>query len=911
MDPALVRQHGVFSTASEGVQARCVESRVNRSDALSPPGHARPVRDVVAALGSDPTTGLRAAEAAKRLRQVGRNELTAARREPWWSEAVEALAEPLQLLLLAVAVLYAILGELEDALTIFAVILAVATIEIVNETRAKRAIASLRTLSAPAATIVRDGQPTAVPVAEVVPGDLVLLQPGERVPADLRLVATVALRVDESSLTGESLPVAKEADIVLPAQTELGDRRNLAFAGTLVTASKGQGIVIATGHATELGRIANLVETAREPRTPLQQHLRQLAGWLVWVAVGFSVLVPLLGVLVAGQPWQEMLLTGLTLAFATIPEELPILITIVLGLGAYQLARQHAIVKRLQAAETLGSVSVVGTDKTGTLTENRMRVVACYTPGASPHRGCGPESGTGPELLEIGVLANDALPSRRDGQVHFVGDPTETALLAAAQDAGVDVARLRQATHLLEEYPFDDARKRMSVLCERNGERWVLTKGAPETVLAVSSQVLANGRPEALDAARQQELQAALDQLVGRGLRVLAFAERRLAPDERPGLAAAEWDLCLVGLAGLEDPPRPEAPAAVAALRAAGVRVLMLTGDHPATARAIAAQVGIDAGRVVIGRELEGTTDAELTRLAGTASVFARIAPEHKLRIVRALQAQGEVVAVTGDGVNDAPALREAAIGVAMGRSGTNVAREAADLVLADDNFATVTTAVRAGRTLYANLRKAVRYYLAAKVALVSASLVAVLAQLPVPFAPVQIILMELFMDVGASTTFVAEPAEGDTMARPPRDPRQPFMDQSMRGGILAGGLSLGAAVLIAYLWAWGQGLGSAAAQTAALASWMVGHLVLAAHMRSERQPLLRTSLLANRPFLLWAAAVVLLLLGMTLPFLQERLHLTDLPLSTWGVVLAAGLLCPSWWELWKWAHWLRRRPSP
>jgi Ca2+-transporting ATPase len=362
---------------------------------------------------------------------------------------------------------------------------------------------------------------------------------------------------------------------------------------------------------------------------------------------------------------------------------------------------------------------------------------------------------------------------------------------------------------------------------------------------------------------------------------------------------------------GLEDPPRPEAPIAVRMLQEAGVRVLMVTGDHPITAWAIAQRVGIDAARVMRGRELDGVGEGELAELSRAVSVFARIAPEHKLRLVRALQGRGEVVAVTGDGVNDAPALREAAIGVAMGRSGSDVAREAADLVLADDNFATVTEAVRTGRVLFSNLRKAVRYYLATKVALVSSSLAAVLLELPVPFEPVQIIVMELFMDVGASATFVSEPPEEDVMRVGPRNPRTPFMDRAMQMAIVLGGLSLGAAVLVAYLGAWRLGLHMSEAQTAAFIAWMIGHVVLAAHMRGERQPLLRTHPLSNRPFLVWvAAAVGVIALGLGVPALRERLHIAMVDARVWTLVLAAALLLPSWWEPWKWLRLRRARSS-
>ncbi|HYX90125.1 MAG TPA: HAD-IC family P-type ATPase, partial [Myxococcaceae bacterium] len=436
---------------------------------------------------------------------------------------------------------------------------------------------------------------------------------------------------------------------------------------------------------------------------------------------------------------------------------------------------------------------------------------------------------------------------------------------------------------------------------------------APESVLAACAAVRQDGRDVPLDAAGRAAMLEIADGMAARGLRVLAMAERLLSSDEPLEVASdvAERELVLLGLAGLEDPPRPEAAASVHLLHEAGVRVLMVTGDHPITARAIAERVGIPAADLRRGRDLDGLSERELAEVARTVSVFARIAPEHKLRVVRALQASGDVAAVTGDGVNDAPALREAAIGVAMGRSGTDVAREAADLILADDNFATVTEAVRTGRVLYSNLRKAVRYYLAAKVALVSSSLAAVLLRLPVPFEPVQIIVMELFMDLGASATFVAEPPEHDVMKLRPRDPRSPFMDRAMQAGIFLGGLSLGAAVLVAYLGTWSRGLDVVQAQMAAFAAWMLGHVVLAAHMRAERQPLLRTNLLANKAFLVWAgAALAVIATAAGIPVIRERLHAAALDGRTWMWVLAAAILLPSWWEPWKWLRLRRARHS-
>ncbi|MDT3708463.1 MAG: cation-transporting P-type ATPase [Thiobacillus sp.] len=874
------------------------------SQGNAPRWHALSAGEAENQLGVSSTNGLTFQEAAARLLHNGPNILEKHEEEPWWKEALESLTEPLQLLLIAVAAVYFWLGETEDALTILAVILAVAAIEVFSELRAKRAIAALSRLSAPNATVIRDGKATEIPTREVVSGDLVLLAAGDRVPADVRLVESVALRVDESSITGESVPVLKQADLEIAQEADLGDRINMAFAGTLIAAGKGSGLVVAIGAETEIGRIAGLVETAREPQTPLQVGLNQLSKWLLWVAIGFSLLVPLLGVWIAGQPVKDMILVGLTLAFATIPEELPILITIVLGLGAYQLSQRHAIVRRLRAAETLGSVSVVATDKTGTLTENQMHLVEVLVNGEVLDTAEAALSACGRRMLLVGVIANDAQVAGEGNTLEFIGDPTETALLRAAQKSGLDVTETRQSLSVIEEYPFTSERVRMSVLFTEYGGVTLAVKGSPESILAVCTSICIGDGAKKMDGTMRESAQKDSDTMADRGLRVLAIAERAGLSAESANLTVSEveQDLVFLGLAGLQDPPRPEVRGAIEALKSAGIRVLMVTGDHPATAKAIANQVGIDSSSVARGADLDQADNTRLSELVKRISVFARITPEHKLRVVRALQDSGEVVAVTGDGVNDAPALREAAIGVAMGRNGTDAAREAADLILADDNFATITEALRTGRVLYANLHKAVRYYLAAKVALVTASLAAVLLKLPVPFEPVQIIVMELFMDLGASVTFVSEPAERDVMKQPPRKPDHPFMDAVMLQGIVFGGLSLGLVVLVSYLGVQHWGGDVVQAKTAAFAAWMVGHVVLAAHMRFEREPLLGRSFFSNRAFVVWAvAAIALVVISTSLPMLRERLHLSSLTADMWYLVLGAALILPSWWEPWKW----------
>ncbi|MBX6771152.1 MAG: cation-transporting P-type ATPase [Chloroflexi bacterium] len=863
----------------------------------APAWHALPIHEVAARLATDPARGLTAEEARRRRERCGANELAAARPEPWWREAGEALTEPMVLLLIAVGILYALLGQAEDALTIFAVIFAVTAIETANETRARRAIEALRRLDAPTAAVVRDGVPTRIAARDVVPGDLVLLQLGERVPADLRLIETTALRIDESVLTGESVPAVKQADLVHPARTPAADRQNLAFAGTLVTAGRGRGLVIAIGQATELGRTARLAKTAHEPRTPLQQELARLAGAFLWIAIGASVLIPLAGTLVAHQPPREMLLTGLTLAFATIPEELPILATIVLALGARALAHRRAVVRRLRAAEAIGSVSVIATDKTGTLTANRLSVSRLFVDGA-PYLFPPPAVGAGlHRLFAVAMIANSA-PSEGVGNPDPpIGDPIDAAVLEAARRLGLDTSRIRASARVHDEHPLDAARRAVLVVAERDDGWWLAAKGAPEVILPACSHVFQNGRPEPLDARGRAALLEAAAAMARDGLRVLGFADRPLAAAPAGGAPLPVGDLTFLGLIGLTDPPRPEAAEAIAALRAAGVRVLMLTGDHPATARAVARQVGIPAERIIHGTEVETVPDDVLWSTLAAGAVVARVTPAQKLRIVRLLQERGDVVAVTGDGVNDAPALRAATVGIAMGQTGSDVAREAADLVLTDDNLATIAAAVRAGRVLYANLRKAVRFYLAAKFALVGSALAAVLAGRPVPFAPVQIILLELVMDLGASTTFVVEPPEDDVMARPPRNPRGPFLDRSMALAVFAGGLTLGLITLAAFLPGWGRGIDDA--RSAAFLAWMIGHVALAAHMRTEQDGLAASLRRPNRSFWIWVGGVLLLLLlAFGVPPLRQRLHLTPLAPTSLAVIGTGALIAPMWWEV-------------
>lgn len=854
-----------------------------------PPWHARPVSDVAAILGVHPEAGLRSEAARARLVAVGPNRLSAAGGVAWWDELLEELREPMMLLLLAIGVLYVLWGERTDALIIFVVILATVALEVWNERRAHGAIAALGRLAEPTVAVRRDGQYHEIAAEAVVPGDVLLLEAGRRVVADARLVEAFGLAADESTLTGESVPVDKDINPPVAAGTPLAERRTMALAGTTITRGRGAAVVVATGLQTELGHIAGLMRGVKPPRTPLQRTMRELTRWMVWLALGFSVLVPLLGYVISGQSFKEMVLTGLSLAFATIPEELPLLITAVLALGAYRLARRHAIVKHLRAAETLSAVTVISTDKTGTLTENRMRVSREASEATLSRR------------RQIEVLCNDAV-ERGDT---FAGDPVDVALVHAAQDAGFDVRGVRRDHPVRQEFTFDAARKLMSVVYSEGGRLQSAVKGAPEAILARSTAHALTTEEQPLTDARRQALLGQAAEMAAEGLRVLALADKVL-PDSPVSQSAAESDLTFVGFVGLADPPRAEVPAAIAACHAAGIRTIMVTGDHPLTAQAIARQVGLGGdGRVLTGPELDALTDQALREAVGAVSIYARTTPAHKLRIAGMLQAQGERVAVTGDGVNDAPALAAADIGIAMGETGTDVAREAADIVLADDNFASIEHAVAEGRRLFANLTKAVRYYLAVKIALIGATLLPVLLGVPVPFAPVQIILMELFVDLGAAATFVAERPEADLMQRPPRDPRLPFMNRGMVVSILIAAVGLFAAVTAAYLLTWYDSRDLARAHTVAFATWLVGHVLLALNVRSEREPVVRLGLLTNRVVLVWGASALTVLL-LTSLLAPPRAVFKTVPLSgrDWAVILAAALVGTCWLEVRKWLAW-------
>lgn len=810
-----------------------------------PGWHAQDSSTVLRELDTAPW-GLDPAERSRRLAHHGPNTYTGRGVKAWWRQLADSVTEPLQLLLIAVAVLSAVFGEPSDAVAIGAVIVVVAVLETVTEQRAARAIHALKALTAPTARVVTPPGVVPSPVADLVVGDVITVEAGDAIPADARVLSAQGLRTDESTLTGEATPVGKDATAV-PPHTELAERSSLLHAGTAVVAGEGRAVVVATGAASQLGQLGRLVDDSVEPPSPLQVALGQLARAVLVLAIAASVAVAVVGVL-AGQPWRQMLLAGLTVAFATVPEELPILVVVLLAVGGRQLARSGALLRRLRAGETLGAVTTVVTDKTGTLTHNTLRL----------HHIIGPRE----QVLDTALHCQAPEGSATE--------PMERELAAAARAAGLTLRG-----QALTAFPFDPTRKRVSRAWLIGDTIHLAVSGAPEAVL---------GRCD-LDRATRSDLDTQITDLGRRGMRVIAFATRTLPePPDEP--QHAETHLTYRGLAAFTDPLRADVPTAVATLTTAGVATIMVTGDHPATASAIAGQAGLPPGPLLTGTDV-AASDRELDTSLRHGTVVARATPTTKHRIVGVLQRRGEIVAVTGDGANDAPALAAADVGIAIGRRGADLARAAADLVLTDDAYPTVTAAIAKGRNITAQLRRAVAFYLGAKLALVTVILTALAMGHPVPFQPVHIVILEIFMDLGASVAFVAEPAAPAAMHRPPRPPGSRFLDSTTLAAIALTAIALTTITLPAYLIVATTGGAVDSARSAAMLAWLAGHALIAWTLRT--QPGL--SWAPNPAFPAWAGLAIVTGLVLTLTPAGALVHLTGLaPSSLPWLALLVGL---------------------
>lgn len=868
----------------------------------------------------DPQAGLQSVEAKTRLQQVGPNQLAEGNKISPITLLLNQFKDFMVLVLLAATLVSGLLGEYTDSIAIMAIVVLNAVLGFVQEFRAERSLTALKELSAPTARVKRGGEWKRIPAAELVPGDIVSLESGDRVPADLRLIEAESLYIEESALTGESVPVNKNVNLLSGDDVPLGDRKNMAFLGTMAVRGMGTGVVVHTGMETEMGRIAHLIQTTETMQTPLQNRLEQLGKILITVALLVTAVVVLTGIF-HGHDVYKMFLAGVSLAVAAIPEGLPAIVTVALALGVQRMIKRRAIVRKLPSVETLGCASVICSDKTGTLTQNKMSVTHLWVGGRTVE-----VSGTGyvPEgeftvdrknvnprrnsaikqLLEIAVLCNNAtlisqekregLLRRKQEDWRIDGDPTEGALLVAGAKGGFTADTLKEWKRL-KEFPFDSDRKMMSVLAEkREGERFLFAKGAPDVLLARCSHVLKNDRVVPLTDQLRREVLKNNEHLAGMALRNLGFAYRewRGAPPEQE--ATAERELIFVGLAGMIDPPREEVKESIRTCRRAGIRTVMITGDHQATAVAIAQRLGIftPGGLTITGAEMQKLDDDALQKRVNQIQVYARVSPEHKLRIVKALQQKGHVVAMTGDGVNDAPAIKAADIGIAMGITGTDVSKEASSLVLADDNFATIVSAIEEGRNIYDNIRKFISYLLASNVGEIIVMFLAMLAGMPLPLVPIQILWVNLVTDGLPAMALGVDPAQEDTMKRNPNNSRESIFARGVGWKILTRGFLIGSFTLGAFWLAYSEAPDDLVrAQTMAFATLVLAQLIFVFDCRST-QSIFHRNPFTNMPLVLAViSSALLLLVVMYVPALQPIFHTVALGLREWALVMAAAFI--------------------
>ena len=892
-----------------------------RPEQAPPPWHELTADEVLAAFSTDPARGLADDEAALRLARYGPNELTERSGRTVLRIVWEQVASIMIVILVVAGVLAAVLGRPYDTVAILSIVVLFVVLGVVQEYRAQKAIAALRQMAAPVVRVVRGGVVIESPATVLVPGDVVLLETGSVVPADVRVLESVNLAVLEAALTGESEPVDKTVDPVPVGGAALGDRTSMAYLGTTVTRGRGRAVVVATGMNTELGRIAELISQVRHAKTLLQRRLDRLALVLAAIAVGVAVVVAVTG-LARGEDPALILLTAVALAVAVVPEGLPAVLTFTLALGAQRMLKRRALIRRLPAVETLGSVTVICSDKTGTLTQNRMTVTALRTldavvdlDDALREHGPGarlplpPGAASLVPLLAAAALCNDAIGDP-DGLPAAVGDPTEAALVVVAARYGLLRSTLADRHPRVAEIGFDSTRKRMTTVhrvdptdqlgaVAQGSPLLQLTKGAADALVEHCVAAWSGGQVVPLDAAQRGRMHAQIEELTASGRRVLAVAARPLAAPPRTSDADdVERDLVYLGLAAMVDPPRTEARDAVATCVRAGIRPMMITGDHPLTARAIAADLGITGAdaSVLTGRDLDTMDTEQLLTAVRTVDVFARVSPEHKLRIIEALQRDGEVVAMTGDGVNDAPALKKADIGVAMG-SGTDVAKEAADLVLLDDNFATIVAAIEEGRVVYDNVRRFVQFSISGNVAKVLLVAVAPLLGLPLLLVPIMILFSNLLTDGLLGLGMGVERAERDTMRRPPYAPSEGILARGVGRHIALVGPVLGAAMIGVGWVAWqATGRATDATSQALVATTVFTALALtqllrALSARSFEEPVWRTGVRGNRVLVtMLGLALVLQLAVVYLPGLGSVFGTVPLPAATLLAALAVAV---------------------
>lgn len=866
-------------------------------------------------------SGLTEKEARHKLAKHGANTLTEKKKISAVKILFDQFSDFMVLILLASTAISAFMGEITEAVTIIAIVVVNAVMGFVQEFRTEKTMDALKSLAAPTAKVVRDGNPVSIPAEQIVPGDLIILEAGDRVPADATLVDVNSLQVDESLLTGESVPAEKSADKTGSRGLSPSDRSNSVFMGTIVTYGRARAVVHATGMNTEMGRIADMIQNIEDEQTPLQKRLDHLGKFIVYGCLIICAIVSVTGIL-RGESLFAMLLAGISLAVAAVPEGLPAIVTIALALGVQRMLKRNALIRKLPAVETLGCASVICSDKTGTLTENRMTVRKVYageslvevkSGGSSLEaefvtnsRTIDPLKNNALKLaLEIGGLCNNAKVIRKPGAGNgtlgkiksmmsrqdtweIAGDPTEAALLVAAEKSGLTENVINQSYFRIDEIPFDSDRKLMSVVCDNHkGETFVFTKGAPDVIIKKCSKMHTSRGMIDLSPAVRAGIIRVNDTMAGEALRILGVAYRKL--DSRAFKHDdVEHDLVFVGLIGMIDPPRKEAMEAVQKCKLAGIKPVMITGDHRITAAAIARELGIytKGDKVLTGAELEEMGEAGLAKVAENVSVYARVSPKHKLMIVKVLKRMGHIVAMTGDGVNDAPAVKEADIGVSMGVTGTDVTKEASSMILMDDNFATIVAAVEEGRVIYNNIRKFIRYMLACNLGEVLTMFVGMLLGLPLPLLPIQILWVNLVTDGLPAIALGLDPAEKDVMMRKPRGAKENIFSQGLLNLILFRGSIIGLSTLAAFVSIYHFTGDEVAARTAAFVTLVVTQLIHVFECKSERKNIFEIPIFNNIPLVLSVLLSLAMILGVVyIPAFQEIFKTAALSINDWIII--------------------------
>lgn len=852
---------------------------------------------VLAAFSSDPVKGLTFTEANLRLRKYGQNILQSGKKVSPWQLFGGQFTDFMVLVLIGAAIVSGLLGEKEDAVTIIAIVFLNAVLGFFQEFRAEKSLESLKELTSPMAHVIRDCKIQKIPAKHLVPGDILVLESGDRIGADGRVIERVNLEISEATLTGESQAVTKHAARLTDPHPALGDQSNMVFAGTVIIGGRGKAVVTATGMETEIGKIAGLINTAQDEDTPLQKRLEQLGKILVLGCLAICAAVGSIGIF-RGEPPRQMFLAAVSLAVAAIPEGLPAIVTIALAIGVQKMIKRKAIIRRLPAVETLGCATVICSDKTGTLTQNKLAVTKLWA--GQREYSLGNEKPNPPifeemrTLLEVGVLCNNAQleTGNPSGKKTVHGDPTEGALLIAAENLGINLKEILKMQTRLGEIPFTSERKRMSVwVKDETGNLHLQVKGASDIIMERCSQILTRDGVRPLDSKWRAEIRSFVEQWGTEALRVLAFAYRRGNRNEiETGNGDPEKELIFVGLIGMTDPPRPESRVAIGKSRRAGIQVKMITGDYPRTAAAIASQIGLlrPEGQVVTGVELDRISDQKLSEIIPRIDVFARVAPHHKLRVVRVLKQKGEVVAMTGDGVNDAPAVKEADIGVAMGISGTDVTKEASAMVIADDNFASIVAAVEEGRIIYENIRKFIRYLLSCNLGEILTMFGGILLGLPIPLLPIQLLWVNLVTDGLPAIALGVDPPERGIMTRLPRPPAEGIFNRGLGWRIILQGLTIGGVTLLIYLIKLQTGGGVAQARTSAFATLVFSQLFFVFQCRSEQKTMFQKNPTENKMLLgavLISAAMQIMV--MSIPCCQKIFYTVALSGSDWLLILS------------------------